>query len=170
MKNIGIALDDLKSIIYTFAFDSVWDRVQTYMREHPNSLIPQGPYKSEPQEVLHDAWWDYFTNLDIKASIVFDLMRALGGDPPLFNGESSLSSYIDEVGIDTKKDTWREAYRKLCKSTWSADGHWFIWLVHSEFLFEYNYSSDGKEVCKSYVELLEKHMKEINIDDYFHYQ
>lgn len=148
----------LRDIILPFASNPVWERVQGYMREHPNSLIPNGPYKDEPQELLHEAWWDYFTNLDVKASIVFDTIRALGGDLPLLDGESSLDSYTQEVGIDIEKDTWGDAYKKLCKSTWCADGHWFIWLVHSEFLFVYDYMGNPSNICSSYINHLQSYI------------
>jgi hypothetical protein len=170
MKNLDLAISQLESIIIPFAYNHVWELVHTHMKLYPNQ--PMGKYKEEPAFTLHYAWWEYFSNLDVKASIVFDLIRATGGDVPFFQGEAGepvITYYIREVEIDLEKDTWVEAFSKLNKSTWDSAFDWFVWLVHSEFLFEYNCQDDPLVICTSYVKHLEAHINQ-SIEDYIHYQ
>jgi hypothetical protein len=171
MKNLDLAISQLESILIPFASNPVWDKVHTHMKLHPNQPMENGGYWGEPESVLHDAWWEYFTNLGIKASIVFDLMRCFSGESLLYDGTPYLLSYIQEVGIDLKEDTWEQAFKKLHKlgCTFSFDGCWSIWLIHSEFLFKYNCQDDPLAICTSYVKHLEAHISK-NIEDYIHYQ
>lgn len=170
MKNLDLAISQLESILLPFASNPVWNEVHTHMKLYPNQLIEK--YKEHPSAVLHKAWWEYFSNLDVKASIVFDLMRATGGDGSLYDGTPYQQSYINDEGIDLRSDTWKEAWGKLHRrcNGYSADGQWFIWLVSSEFLFEYNCQDNPLNICTSYVKHLELHMRKINIEDYIHYQ
>lgn len=171
MKNLDLALSQLKSILLPFALNPVWELVHTHMKLYPNQPMKNGKYLEEPEYILHKAWWEYFSNLQIRASIVFDLMRCFSGECLLYDGTPYLLSYIQEVGIDLKKDTWAQAIEKLnkCSCTFSFDGCWSIWLVHSEFLFEYNCQDDPLVICTSYVKHLEAHINQ-DIEDYIHYQ
>lgn len=169
MKNLDLAISQLESILHPFALNPVWELVHTHMKLYPNQPMEGGGYWGEPESVLHDAWWEYFTDLDVKASIIFDLMRATGGDDSLYDGTPYLQSYINELGIDLNS-TWKEVHLKLGKSTFDGCFQWFVWLIHSNYLFEYNCQDNPLAICTSYVKHLELHMRKINIEDYIHYQ
>lgn len=74
MKNLDLALSQLESILLPFASNPVWELVHTHMKLYPNQPMKNEKYLEEPAFTLHYAWWEYFSNLQIKASIVFDLI------------------------------------------------------------------------------------------------
>jgi len=144
----------LNEMLMPFSSNPVWDEVH----EHLNSgkslecMKDKDGYEVECSSVLHDAWWDYFIKLDIPAHKVLYLVRLQYDNE---EDEACHDGYIQDAGINLVKDSWKEAFSKLCRRThWCGDGAWFIWLVHSELDFQYSPLQTGKEVCEQYIKFL----------------
>lgn len=146
----------LNEIFMPFASNPVWDEVHEHLSKG-NSLEcmrDKDGYEVGCGSVLHDAWWDYFFNLDIPAYKVLYLMRLQCQAGPNGNGFHDIYE-VEDAHIDEEKDSWEEALSKLDKYTyWCGDGYWFIWLVHSECDFQYSPLQTGKDVCEQYIKFL----------------